>query len=144
MASTQSRSLITRLQSPFLMVPAFPPCIPAVQDGAEHHHWSSKVEQSRGFNAEFHKNTASTWQHILIICMWEGLEQSDFPQKHISPLVHHIFQGSEGSGELWEAAGWSWLQHPKGSVLPHCLPSTLGLSKHITPSPNLSLGLTNT
>lgn len=137
MVPTQSRSLITKLQSPLLMVPAFPYCIPAVQDGAEHHHRGSKVEQSRGFNAEFHKNAASTCQHVLIFYTWEGFKRSDFPRRSTSLRQRATFfrdqKVSESSGKLLD---------PKGNVFPHCLPSTLGLTKHITPNPNLSLGLT--
>ena len=100
------------------------------------------MEQIRGFHAEFHKNTASSWHHVLIFYTWEGLQQPDSLEKHVSPPVHHVFWGSEGFRELWGAAEWSWLQHLKGNVLPHCLPSTLRLTKHTTPNPNCSLGLT--
>jgi len=71
-------------------------------------------------------------QHILISFTWEGLECSDFPYRITSP--HWCPDSSPGLevGELWQAAGQSWLQHPSS------FPSTLGLTKCLNPKPNPS------
>lgn len=130
MVSTQSMSLITRLQSPLSW---WYQCFPLHPCGAEHHHWGPKAEQSKGFHAEFHQNTPSMWQHILTFYISSyGKDSSDLiflGEAYFSTDAQCFSE----IGAFRRALGSCWMELAAGSKRrcpPPLPPSTLGLTTH--------------